>query len=104
MSDRKITRRAEFSSRAIIEGVATLPEGVTYFTDFERYQAGEFPHGATDEDTPCPADLWFKINGGPGGGFTRTLQCTAAGDHDTHIAHIMAGMPMAAWTDEEPSA
>lgn len=100
----RITHRARMTRAALRSGTAELPAGITYLwipaapPVLAEFEAGEFPHAPmfAADDAACPAALLLTI----APGFEHEPWCTRADDgHELHVAHLVPGRPIAAWTD-----
>lgn len=108
-----VTCEFDTTRGALLRGMVTLPENVTWMVIPNHTRAdkwaklGEFPH-APFCDSPadqCPAFVRLVINRGRIDEESYDPSCTRLYEHDgPHVAHIGRGMPIAAWTDSEVSA
>jgi hypothetical protein len=98
VAEHRATRSVKISRRELRAGTLTLPAGVTFLATTSG-QAGTFPHvpfrlageiclAALDVHWLGTSDVYdpWCTNAEPG--------------HTLHVAHITAGLPIAAWTDD----
>lgn len=98
---RRVTRTVEMSARAVAEGLATLPEGVSYLYLGGPVAMGYFPHAA--DPGGCDATLLIRFKGSALGVDSIDAWCTREEQHGgQHVAHLDRGIPMVAWTDAVP--
>jgi hypothetical protein len=98
VAERTVTRSVKLSRRELRAGTLALPEGVSFINTLTA-KAGDFPHAPFDPSgETCPVALnvhWL------GSSEVYDPWCTnAEPGHTLHVAHIMAGLPIAAWTDD----
>lgn len=98
VADPKATRSVMLSLRELRAGTVQLPEGLSFINTWTS-QAGEFPHAPfAPSGGACGAALDLRWLGSSD---VSDPWCTnAEPDHTLHVAHIAAGVPIAAWTDD----